>query len=26
MKVPPRKDYIHDVEAMIKTDPNAGVY
>jgi histidinol-phosphate/aromatic aminotransferase/cobyric acid decarboxylase-like protein len=24
--VPLRKDYTHDVEAMIKTDPNAGVY
>ena len=24
--VPLRKDYSHDVEAMIKTDPNAGVY
>ena len=24
--VPLRKDYSHDVEAMIKADPNAGVY
>jgi histidinol-phosphate/aromatic aminotransferase/cobyric acid decarboxylase-like protein len=24
--VPLRKDFSHDVEAMIKTDPNAGVY
>ena len=24
--VPLRKDYTHDVEAMIKADPNAGVY
>jgi histidinol-phosphate/aromatic aminotransferase/cobyric acid decarboxylase-like protein len=26
VQVPLRKDYSHDVEAMIKTDPNAGVY
>jgi len=26
VKVPLRKDYSHDVEAMIKADPNAGVY
>ena len=26
VKVPLRKDYTHDVEAMIKADPNAGVY
>jgi histidinol-phosphate aminotransferase len=26
VKVPLRKDHTHDVEAMIKTDPNAGVY
>ena len=26
IKVPLRKDYSHDVEAMIKADPNAGVY
>jgi len=26
VQVPLRKDYTHDVEAMIKTDPNAGVY
>jgi histidinol-phosphate/aromatic aminotransferase/cobyric acid decarboxylase-like protein len=26
VKVPLRKDYTHDVEAMIKTDPDAGVY
>jgi histidinol-phosphate/aromatic aminotransferase/cobyric acid decarboxylase-like protein len=26
IKVPLRKDYTHDVEAMIKADPNAGVY
>jgi histidinol-phosphate aminotransferase len=26
VKVPLRKDYTHDVEAMIRTDPNAGVY
>jgi histidinol-phosphate aminotransferase len=25
-KVPLRKDYSHDVEAMLKADPNAGVY
>lgn len=25
-RVPLRKDYTHDVEAMIKADPNAGVY
>ena len=25
-KVPLRKDYTHDVEAMIKADPNAGAY
>ena len=26
VKVPLRKDYTHDVEAMIKADPNAGAY
>ncbi len=26
VKVPLRKDHSHDVEAMIKADPNAGVY
>ena len=26
VKVPLRKDYSHDVEAMIKADPNAGAY
>ncbi len=26
ISVPLRKDYSHDVEAMIKADPNAGVY
>jgi histidinol-phosphate aminotransferase len=26
VRVPLRKDFSHDVEAMIKTDPNAGVY
>jgi histidinol-phosphate aminotransferase len=26
VKVPLRKDYAHDVEAMIKADPNAGAY
>ncbi len=26
IKVPLRKDYTHDVEAMIKADPNAGVF
>jgi histidinol-phosphate aminotransferase len=26
VKVPLRKDYSHDVEGMIKADPNAGVY
>jgi histidinol-phosphate aminotransferase len=26
IKVPLRKDYSHDVEAMIKADPNAGAY
>ena len=26
VQVPLRADYSHDVEAMIKTDPNAGVY
>ncbi len=26
VKVPLRKDFSHDVEAMIKTDPNAGAY
>jgi histidinol-phosphate aminotransferase len=26
VQVPLRKDYSHDVEAMIKADPNAGVY
>jgi histidinol-phosphate/aromatic aminotransferase/cobyric acid decarboxylase-like protein len=26
IKVPLRKDHTHDVEAMIKADPNAGVY
>jgi len=26
IKVPLRKDYTHDVEAMIKADPNAGAY
>ena len=26
VKVPLRKDHTHDVEAMIKADPNAGVY
>jgi histidinol-phosphate aminotransferase len=26
VKVPLRKDYSHDVQAMIKADPNAGVY
>jgi histidinol-phosphate aminotransferase len=26
VKVPLRKDYTHDVEAMIKADPNAGVF
>jgi histidinol-phosphate aminotransferase len=26
VRVPLRKDYSHDVEAMIKADPNAGVY
>jgi histidinol-phosphate aminotransferase len=26
VQVPLRKDYSHDVEAMIQTDPNAGVY
>jgi histidinol-phosphate aminotransferase len=26
VEVPLRKDYSHDVEAMIKADPNAGVY
>ena len=26
IKVPLRADYSHDVEAMIKTDPNAGAY
>ncbi|MGE3844930.1 MAG: aminotransferase class I/II-fold pyridoxal phosphate-dependent enzyme [Vicinamibacterales bacterium] len=26
IKVPLRKDYSHDAEAMIKADPNAGVY
>jgi histidinol-phosphate/aromatic aminotransferase/cobyric acid decarboxylase-like protein len=26
LHVPLRKDYTHDVEAMIKADPNAGVY
>ena len=26
VKVPLRKDHTHDVEAMIKTDPHAGVY
>jgi histidinol-phosphate aminotransferase len=26
VQVPLRKDYSHDVEAMIKTDPNAGAY
>jgi len=25
-KIPLRKDYTHDVEAMFKADPNAGVY
>ena len=25
-RVPLRKDYAHDVKAMIKADPNAGVY
>ena len=26
LKVPLRKDYTHDVQAMIKADPNAGAY
>ena len=26
VRVPLRKDFSHDVEAMVKTDPNAGVY